>query len=170
MRNKDDDEETEQERVVILGGAGSVGQYNVQIAKALGYKVVATCSRRTAGLVKNGSGNEVVEYSLNEDEWFEKINGMSGRNFFGVWGKYSLSWEVSSFNANASVPTDIVAKSEALGRKLLTDASTSKKRKCYATTDDGSPMKVTIFVSPSLSYNFSALLFSSFGKTSRPHR
>lgn len=32
--------------VMVPGGAGSVGQYSVQIANALGYKVVATCSQK----------------------------------------------------------------------------------------------------------------------------
>ncbi|KAL8965364.1 MAG: hypothetical protein Q9197_006552 [Variospora fuerteventurae] len=121
LKRKGDDVEEEKEWVVVLGGAGSVGQYSVQIAKALGYKVVATCSKRTAELVKGVGANEVVYYTLNQDEQYEKIKEITSGNFFGVW--------------------DTVAKSEALGRKLLSDASVSKKRKCYATTDDWSPME-----------------------------
>ncbi|KAL8751843.1 MAG: hypothetical protein Q9184_005932 [Pyrenodesmia sp. 2 TL-2023] len=101
--------------VIVLGGAGSVGQYSVQIAKVLGYKVVATCSKRSADLVKSLGADEVVDYSLSEDEQYDKIKEITGGDFFGVW--------------------DTVAKYEALGCKLLADASISKKPKCYATTD-----------------------------------
>ncbi|KAL8916466.1 MAG: hypothetical protein Q9208_008498 [Pyrenodesmia sp. 3 TL-2023] len=116
-----DDKEGGKEWVVVFGGAGSVGQYSVQIAKALGYKVVATCSKRSADLVRSMGADEVVDYTLSEDEQYDKIKELTGGNFFGVW--------------------DTVAKYEGLGRKLLTDASISKKRKCYATTDGFTPMK-----------------------------
>lgn len=112
-----------EEWVVVLGGAGSVGQYSVQIAKLLGYKVVATCSSRTSSLVKGLGADATVDYSHSESQQFDAIVSATGGKFFGVW--------------------DTVAKSEAFGRKLLSEGSKVGKgvRKCYATTDDWSPMK-----------------------------
>ena len=76
----------EKEWLVVLGGAGSVGQYSIQIASALGYKVVATCSARTTSLVKSMGADATVDYSLDSDKQAEEIKTVTGGNFFGVWG------------------------------------------------------------------------------------
>ena len=76
----------EREWVVVLGGAGSVGQYSIQIASALGYKVVATSSARTSDLVKSVGADATVDYSLDDDTQYSKIIEVTGGNFFGVWG------------------------------------------------------------------------------------
>ena len=81
----------EQEWVVVLGGAGSVGQYSVQIAKALGFKVVATCSKRTAETVKNLGADATVDYSLDEAKQIEEIKAVTGGNFFGVSGQSTIT-------------------------------------------------------------------------------
>ena len=109
--------------VVVFGGAGSVGQYSIQIVKAFGYKVVTTCSQRSIEFVKSLGADAVVDYSaLNEDEQFEEIRQITdGGQFFGVW--------------------DTVNKSEKLGRRLLSEVSKfEKSEKVYATTDDWTPM------------------------------
>ena len=80
------------EWVVVLGGAGSVGQYSIQIASALGYKVVATCSSRTTSLVKAAGADAIVDYSLDNDSQISQIKDVTGGNFFGVWGKPSLAF------------------------------------------------------------------------------
>jgi NADPH:quinone reductase-like Zn-dependent oxidoreductase len=38
------------EWIVILGGTGTVGQFAVQIARACGYKVLASCSPSKAAV------------------------------------------------------------------------------------------------------------------------
>ena len=106
--------------VVILGGAGSVGQYSVQIAKALGYKVVATCSQRTATLVKDLGADAVIDYGLSEDDQLHELKIITSGKFFGVW--------------------DSVARSEQMARKALNDVSAAKK-KVFATTDDWTQME-----------------------------
>ena len=108
------------EWVVILGGAGSVGQYSVQIANSLGYKVLATCSKKTASLVKDLGADATVDYSKSEDDQLQEIKDITGGNFFGVW--------------------DSVARSEQFARKVLKDVSIAKK-KVFATTDDWTPME-----------------------------
>ena len=75
-----------EEWLVVLGGAGSVGQFSIQIASALGYKVVATCSARTNDLVKNVGADATVDYALDEDAQYSKIVQITSGNFFGVWG------------------------------------------------------------------------------------
>ena len=106
--------------VVILGGAGSVGQYSVQIAKALGYKVVATCSPKTVSLVQGLGADAVIDYTKSEIDQLHDLKNITGGNFFGVW--------------------DTVAKNEQWARKALRDIST-RKQKHFATTDDWTPME-----------------------------
>ena len=109
--------------IVILGGAGSVGQYSIQIAKAVGYKVVATCSKRSNELVSSLGADALIDYSLGEDDLLAELGKITGGRFFGVW--------------------DSVAKSEKLGRRAVDEVSTYKgdKPKTYGTTDDWTPME-----------------------------
>jgi len=51
------------QRVLIVGAAGGVGHFAVQIAKQLGAFVVAVCSARNADLVRELGANEVVDYA-----------------------------------------------------------------------------------------------------------
>ena len=112
--------EPKEEWIVILGGAGSVGQYSVQIAKILGHKVIATCSRKTAHLVQGLGADAVIDYGKSEEDQLHELKTITGGNFFGVY--------------------DTVAKSESLARKMLTDVSVAKQ-KYFATTDDWTPME-----------------------------
>lgn len=57
-------------RVLITGGAGGVGTFAIQIAKALGAHVVTTASRRGRDLVESLGADEVVDY---ENEKFEDV-------------------------------------------------------------------------------------------------
>lgn len=50
--------------LVVLGGSSSTGMYTVRIAKARGWKVLATCSGRNVEFVKGHLGaDEVVDYT-----------------------------------------------------------------------------------------------------------
>ena len=108
------------EWVVVLGGAGSIGQYSIQIAKALGYKVVASCSKKTSSLVQDVGADATVDYSQSQNEQLQEFKSVTGGNFSGVW--------------------DTVAREETLARRLLDEVSTSKQ-KHFATTDDWTPME-----------------------------
>ena len=112
--------EPKEEWVVVLGGAGSVGQYSVQIAKLVGYKIVATCSHKTAPLVQELGADAVIDYSRSEEEQLHELKTITGGKFFGVW--------------------DAVARSESLARKMLMEISVAKQ-KYFATTDDWTPME-----------------------------
>jgi NADPH:quinone reductase-like Zn-dependent oxidoreductase len=50
-------------RVFVNGGAGGVGTYAIQIAKALGAEVTATCSAPKAALVRELGADQVVDYT-----------------------------------------------------------------------------------------------------------
>jgi len=53
-------------RVFINGGAGGVGTYAIQIAKALGAEVTATCSKGKAALVRELGADDVVDYAAGD--------------------------------------------------------------------------------------------------------
>lgn len=109
-----------EEWVVVLGGAGSVGQYSVQIAKALGYKVVASCSRGSAAMVQSLGAEAVIDYGKSDAEQLHDLKDVTGGKFFGVY--------------------DTVARSEKFARKALMEVST-ETQKHFATTDDWTPME-----------------------------
>lgn len=50
------------ERIAILGAAGGVGVYAVQIAKALGGRVTAVCGHRNLDLVRELGADEALNY------------------------------------------------------------------------------------------------------------
>jgi NADPH:quinone reductase-like Zn-dependent oxidoreductase len=103
------------EWILILGGAGSVGQYAVQLAKLSGYKVVATCSQKSASLVQRLGADAVIDYRKSEEEQLQDLKAITGGNFFGVF--------------------DTVAKFADWSLKALREASTTEK-KHFATTND----------------------------------
>ncbi len=70
-------------RVLILGAAGGVGHYAVQIARALGAgRVVASCSGRNASWVQGLGADRVLDYTRGEvddiDERFDVILDIAG--------------------------------------------------------------------------------------------
>ncbi|CAH0479865.1 unnamed protein product [Peronospora belbahrii] len=59
------------QRVLILGGSSGTGLYGIQIAKALGAKVITTCSHRNVELVKSVGADEVVDYT--KEKWNDVV-------------------------------------------------------------------------------------------------
>lgn len=54
------------ERVLILGGSGSLGSAAVQIAHAMGARVTATCSARNARFVAELGAERVIDYGVED--------------------------------------------------------------------------------------------------------
>src|SRR5262249_41833016 len=50
---------------LINGGAGGVGHFAIQIARAMGAKVTATCGPSNVEFVRSLGANRVIDYSLN---------------------------------------------------------------------------------------------------------
>jgi NADPH:quinone reductase-like Zn-dependent oxidoreductase len=53
-------------RVFINGGAGGVGTYAIQVAKALGAEVTVTCSAAKAELVRSLGADQAIDYTLGD--------------------------------------------------------------------------------------------------------
>jgi NADPH:quinone reductase-like Zn-dependent oxidoreductase len=51
------------QRVMVIGAAGGVGSYAVQIAKALGATVTGVCSAAKADLVRSLGAGDVIDYT-----------------------------------------------------------------------------------------------------------
>jgi len=71
-------------KVLIIGAAGGVGSYGVQIAKALGGKVTAVCSKTNEAMVSELGAYKVVDYHqqdfLNSGELYDIIFDTIGRH------------------------------------------------------------------------------------------
>lgn len=59
------------QRVLVNGGAGSLGTAGIQIAKCLGAHVTAVCSDRNTEWVKSIGADEVIDY--HKDDFTEKL-------------------------------------------------------------------------------------------------
>lgn len=53
----------EQPTVVVLGGSSGVGQYAVQLGKAAGLRIVATCSASSKQFVRSLGADEIIDYT-----------------------------------------------------------------------------------------------------------
>ena len=60
------------EWVIIMGGASNVGKSAVQLGRAAGYKVLASCSSKSAKLVES-LGASTFDYKSSEDEQLKRI-------------------------------------------------------------------------------------------------
>jgi reticulon-4-interacting protein 1, mitochondrial len=50
-------------KLVVLGGSSATGIYTIQIAKKMGWTVLASCSGKNIDFVKNQGATEVVDYT-----------------------------------------------------------------------------------------------------------
>lgn len=64
-------------QILIYGGSTSVGLFALQLAKAMGYKVVSTASPHSFDLVKQYGADEVVNYKQGP-EASKKIKEITG--------------------------------------------------------------------------------------------
>ena len=54
------------QQVMVIGAAGGVGSFAVQIAKASGARVTGVCSTAKAGLVRSLGADDVIDYTRDE--------------------------------------------------------------------------------------------------------
>jgi len=105
------------EWVVILGGASSVGKAAIQIAKACGYKVVASCSSKSSSVVKE-LGAVPFDYKVPIEQQVKEVLDMT--------------------SGKASKVFDAVASEDPVICKELFKA-TQTMNKFFATTNDWNP-------------------------------
>ncbi|KAI8810293.1 chaperonin 10-like protein [Cladochytrium replicatum] len=70
------------ETVLVWGGASSVGQYTVQLARLAGFRVIATASPKNFDLVRSLGASEVFDYS--DSAVVSKIKGAAPSLRYGV--------------------------------------------------------------------------------------
>lgn len=76
--------EEKDEWIVILGGATSVGKFTIQLARACGYKVVASCSNQSGELVaKLGAAH--FRYQLPIEQQVKEVMSITGGNFSRIF-------------------------------------------------------------------------------------
>ena len=105
------------EWVIILGGASSVGRCAIQLAKACGYKVAASCSNKSAAAIKE-FGAVPFDYKNSIEQQVKEVVHLTS-------GQISLIY-------------DAVAADDPVIAKELFKASKSNVR-FFATTNDWSP-------------------------------
>lgn len=116
--NPDQLPEQRDEWVIVLGGASSVGGFAIQLLRAAGYKVLASCSSKSASAVK-GFGAEVFDYKKSIQEQVDAVLQITGGNFSRI------------FDAVAS-DDPVIAK------ELFKQDALSSKTKLFASTNDWS--------------------------------
>jgi len=76
------------QRILVLGGSGSLGSAAVQIAAAIGAHVTATCSTRNVGFVADLGADRVIDYTKEEftdlPERYDVIFDTPGISSFGA--------------------------------------------------------------------------------------
>jgi len=108
--------------VVILGAAGSVGQFSIQIAKLCGYKVLASCSPSNDSVVKSFGADATFNYKIPFEDQIKEIGNLTG-------GKFSRVFDASAM----ATETGMTA--------LATYTDPDEKHKYFATTNDWIPIE-----------------------------
>jgi NADPH:quinone reductase-like Zn-dependent oxidoreductase len=68
--------------ILIIGGAGGVGGFAVQLAKLVGMKIITTCSRHNINFVKDLGATEVIDYQTeNVAHCVQEITGERGVDY-----------------------------------------------------------------------------------------
>ncbi len=82
------------DHVLINGASGGVGTFAVQIAKAMGARVTATCSGRNVALVRGLGADEVLDYAREDvtagEARYDAIFDAVGNHTIGQWRRVLL--------------------------------------------------------------------------------
>lgn len=116
------------DRVLVLGGAGSLGSAAVQIAAAMGAEVTTTSSARNADLMASLGASRVVDYTLED----ALQTGASYDVIFDTLGIASFSAAKPALAANGRYLCPVLT----LGRlpAILLSSLVGRKRALFAAT------------------------------------
>ncbi|KAL2001141.1 hypothetical protein VTN02DRAFT_2187 [Thermoascus thermophilus] len=73
------------EWVVVLGGCSDVGRFAIRLLKSCGYRVIASCSRVKAKLVKDLGARNVFYNDLHITEQVEYVLQVTGGHVYGIF-------------------------------------------------------------------------------------
>ncbi|KAH0536332.1 hypothetical protein FGG08_006786 [Glutinoglossum americanum] len=144
--------EPKDEWVIVFGGAGSVGQYAVQLAKTCGYKVLASCSE--GGEEVSNFPNPLSSYRIPSsstpytvycppsDDGTQLLKSLSATATLNHTLDHAnqLAAIRSLTGGNFSRVFDAAGYSYPLAAKALSEISTAAGPKYFTTTDDWSPL------------------------------
>ncbi len=102
------------QEVLVYGASGSVGTFAVQLAKALGAEVTATCGPRNVGLVRSLGADQVIDYTKADF-------AQSGRTYdaiFDAVGKSSFSACMRSLKEGGILLQVVATPAFRLGARL----------------------------------------------------
>ncbi|UNI18618.1 hypothetical protein JDV02_004873 [Purpureocillium takamizusanense] len=102
------------EWIVVLGGSGTVGHFGIQIARACGYKVAASCSPAKSSKVLASGAEAAFSNRASPDEQAAEVKSITG-------GKVGLVWDSSG-------------QAHEAGFKIL--AESTAQAKFFSTTDN----------------------------------
>jgi NADPH:quinone reductase-like Zn-dependent oxidoreductase len=108
------------EWVLVMGGASSVGKCAIQLARAAGYKVIASCSSQSSSIVQN-LGATPFDYKKSVEDQVKDILSITSGNIRGCF--------------------DAVAANDPEVPKAVFKELGSSKAKYFATTNDWSAIQ-----------------------------
>ncbi|KAH7371710.1 chaperonin 10-like protein [Pyrenochaeta sp. MPI-SDFR-AT-0127] len=89
------------EWALVFGGAGSVGQFSVQLLKISGFKVVTTCSTKSFDLLRSIGADVTVDYKLTSTEIVGQIHRITGGE---------LNYAFDAVSVNNALLTELYAE------------------------------------------------------------
>ncbi|KIW00765.1 uncharacterized protein PV09_07746 [Verruconis gallopava] len=74
-----------EEWALVLGGSSSVGKFALQLLKALGYKVVVTCSPKSSEMLRSLGASETLDYKKPETELLKLLYSTTGGKLIRIF-------------------------------------------------------------------------------------
>ncbi|KFX86801.1 hypothetical protein V490_08834 [Pseudogymnoascus sp. VKM F-3557] len=81
--------------IIVLGAAGGVGQFAVQLAKICGYRVLGSCSPSNNKVVEAAGAEATLDYKLPLSEQLDSIREITGGNFSRVFDASAMGTETA---------------------------------------------------------------------------
>lgn len=92
--------------VIVLGAAGAVGQFAVQVAKLCGFKVLGSCSPANSKVVESVGADATFNYKIPLEDQIKEIGRITGGKFSRVFDASALAGETGMAALAASTAHD----------------------------------------------------------------